>query len=206
MRNAYALLGISFFVVFGGAYMLVSNKSHAPITDETVSPDNQTEGMELSLSSSAFTHNDIIPSKYTCDGMNMSPPLSIAGVSGEARSLVLVMDDPDIPQEVKDAMGIEKFNHWALYNLSPNTSGIKEGELVGTLGNNSKDEAVYTGPCPPTQYEPTKHRYIFRLYALPESLSFQGTPTLDEIEGVAKEIAIGTAKLTGVYERTTAHQ
>lgn len=204
MRNAYALLGLSFIIVFGGAYMLLTNKAEAPVSERDTAEDvTEHTSMTMQLTSPAFQNNELIPSEYTCDGDNISPPLTIAEVPEGTASLVIVMDDPDIPEEVKGRMGIEKFNHWAVYNLPPDTTSLAAGELSGIPAENSRGEAAYTGPCPPTEYEPTTHRYIFRLYALSGNLNFITTPTLDELETAAKENTVATATLIGLYSRVT---
>jgi Raf kinase inhibitor-like YbhB/YbcL family protein len=203
MKNAYGLLGVSFIIVFSGVFVLLSDKAHTPAQNDVPSPvsDNQSETMSLSLTSTAFEHNGSIPSLYTCDGENISPPLSISGVSEDAKSLVLVMDDPDIPAEIKAERGIEKFNHFVVYNLPVDTAQIPQGATLETMGTNSTGEGAYRGPCPPREYAPTEHRYIFRLYALSEALTFEETPTLDEVEEAAKKVTIEQAELIGLYER-----
>lgn len=201
MRNAYALLGLSFLVVFGGAYLLYE-RAQAPTPDDIPLEDNGSHTMAMELTSPRFEAGGTIPKQYSCDGDNNNPPLHIANVPEGTQSLALVMDDPDIPEGVKDAMGIEKFDHWVVYNIPSDTLEIPEGAQVGTLGNNSKGEAAYAGPCPPADQEPTEHRYIFRIYALPEELSFDRTPTLDEVEEAAEELSLGSAKLIGVYDRS----
>ena len=204
MRNAYALLGVLFIIVFGGAYILLLRSVEAPSPHNEVLPaTNREKTMSLSLTSSAFTHNSPIPDTYTCDGSNTPPPLAIDGVPEGTQSLVLVMDDPDIPQEVKDSMGIESYDHWVVYNIPPDTTRIADGASVGELGYNSAQQPAYTGPCPPVQYEPTTHRYSFRLYALPEILRFEDIPTLLEVETAAKAIALESAELIGTYSRVT---
>ena len=181
MRNAYAVLGILIIIVGVGTYYAFTPKDTF-----------------MTLSSAAFTHNGYIPQEYTCDGDRyMAPPLSVSNIPEGTQSLVLVMDDPDIPQEIKNERGIEKFDHWVLYNL-PAT----EGEIVGgTAGINGGGETGYRGPCPPKEYAPTEHRYIFRVYALPGTLSFIKAPTLDEVETAAKGSALSFAELIGRYER-----
>lgn len=209
MRHAYALLGLAFIIVFGGAYFLFHQSAEAPThTPDVEESIKETNNMSLTLTSSAFSNGEMIPTQYTCDGDNVSPPLSISNIPEGTISLVLVMDDPDIPQEIKEARGIEKFNHWAIYNLDPNNSQIPAGESVslssylpGLSGLNSAGSAEYTGPCPPTEYEPTTHRYIFRLYALSGQLNFIKAPTLDEVETAAKGMMIEKAELTGLYSR-----
>lgn len=201
MRNAYALLGFAFLVVFGGAYVIF-DRAHAP-TEEAPLADSVTDNttMALTLTSPAFEQDGLIPSQYTCDGANSIPPLAIDGVPEAASSLVIVMDDPDIPEEVKAANNIEKFDHFARYNIPAQTAVLIDGSLPGESGLNSRGEEGYTGPCPPPQYEPKEHRYVFRLYALPEMLSFEQAPTLDELEAAAKAQAIAQAELIGRYAR-----
>lgn len=196
MRNAYALLGLAFLVVFGGAF-LIFQRAHAPGEGESNS-----FVMSLTLTSPVFDNNGFIPEKYTCDGDNVNPPLYISGVPEGTVSLVLVMDDPDIPQEFKNTRGIEKFDHWSLYNLPPDTAEINYETLEVSHGLNGRGADSYTGPCPPPEYEPTTHRYIFRLYALSGNLNFIKTPTLDEIETAAKGIEIESAELIGLYDRS----
>lgn len=199
MRNAYALLGLAFVIVLGSAFVLF-DRAYAPTAEEALETRN-TSTMPLTLTSPAFAHNGTIPSQYTCDGENTILPLSIGGVPDGTQSLVLVMDDPDIPEEIKSSRGITKFDHFALYNIPADTAVIDEGSASGVPALNSAGKAGYTGPCPPPEYEPAEHRYVFRLYALSEELEFADTPTLDEVEAAAKEHMIESAELIGRYER-----
>lgn len=202
MRHAYALLGLAFIIVFGSAYFLFHQSAEAPTyTQDTEESKNETSNMSLTLTSSAFSDGEFIPEKYSCDGENVNPPLSISGIPEGTESLVLVMDDPDIPQVFKDARGIDKFDHWVIYNLPADTTDIPAGSVLGQVGHNSRDEASYTGPCPPTEYEPTTHRYVFRLYALSGQLNFIKAPTLDEVEEATKGSVIEQAQLTGLFTR-----
>jgi Raf kinase inhibitor-like YbhB/YbcL family protein len=144
----------------------------------------------MKLSSGVFEEGAMIPSEYTCSGENVSPPLLFEDLPEGTQSLALVMDDSDIPDEIKTKMGIQKFNHWVIYNIPVDTLLFEEGSTLGTVGLNTRGEAMYTGPCPPTEYEPTTHRYSFRLYALPKMLTFDETPTLDEVEAGAQAIML----------------
>ena len=120
--------------------------------------------MALTLTSSAFKNGEVIPAKYTCDGGRLlSPPLSISSVPEVAKSLVIIMDDPDIPKAVQESRGIEAFDHWVLFNIPPETREISEGGTAGTAGLNSAGNSGYTGPCPPPEYEPSEQLYIFKL-------------------------------------------
>lgn len=202
MRNAYAILGLSFLVVFAGAYVILSKDVHTP-TPAGVPLETKLNTMALSLSSPAFEHNGKIPSKFTCDGEGVNPSLEISGVPEGTETLVLVMDDPDIPQAVKDAQGIEKFDHWVVYNLEADTTSISEGTDVGSTGLNSVGKNAYYPPCPPPQYEPTEHRYIFRLYAIRGQLNFIAVPSLDEVEAAAQGSMIEKTELIGRYARVS---
>lgn len=155
------------------------------------------EFMTFSLTSPTFSEGGLIPRKYTCDGERISPELHIAHIPEGTVSLVLVMDDSDIPDAVKQRIGTEKFDHWVLYNIPKETTVLKEGEVVGTLGINSAGTSLYTGPCPPDR----EHRYNFRLYALSGTLNFIQAPTLDEVERAAQSMLLGKATLMGRYER-----
>jgi Raf kinase inhibitor-like YbhB/YbcL family protein len=191
MRPAFTLLGIMTFVVFVGAFIVLSRKAEAPLLVESIIE----TPMSLSLTSSAFEEGERIPSLYTCDGDNINPELTIAHIPEGTKSLVLVMDDPDIPESVKQSRGIEKFNHWVLYNIPPDTTTIPAGGIVGSLGMNSRDEAKYAG---------REHRYIFRLYAVSGTLNFIQTPTLDQVEEATRGMIVEQATLIGKYERVNA--
>jgi Raf kinase inhibitor-like YbhB/YbcL family protein len=156
----------------------------------------------LSLSSSAFAADGIIPAKYTCDGDRLlSPPLTIRGVPEETRSLVLIMDDPDIPAKFKKERGIEFFVHWVVFNIPPGTTEIPQGATLGVLGSNSRGEPQYTGPCPPPEYEPTEHRYFFTLYALTQMLKLPAGATKEEVIEALTPLLLEKAELMGRYTR-----
>lgn len=156
----------------------------------------------MELSSTAFKNGETIPARYTCDGdRKLSPPLMIRGVPKEAKSLVLIMDDPDIPTVVREARGIEVFNHWVLFNISADTAEIPEGTVAGTEGVNTSGSSGYTGPCPPPEYEPSEHRYIFKLYALDESLTLLSGATKSEVLDALASHVLTEAEFTGRYSR-----
>lgn len=158
--------------------------------------------MTLRLSSPVFGNGEIIPAKYTCDGdRRLSPPLMISGVPDGAESLVLIMDDPDIPTTVREACGIEVFDHWVLFNIPADTKEIPEGTVVGTEGLNTAGNNGYTGPCPPTEYEPSEHRYIFKLYALDESLALLAGATKSEVLDALSSHVMEEVELIGRYSR-----
>lgn len=107
------------------------------------------------LSSPAFGSNAFIPEKYTCDGIDINPPLEISGVPVDAQSLALIMDDPDAPGGV--------WVHWLVWNIRPDTTVVREGVVLPAVyGLTSFGDNTYGGPCPPSG----THRYFFKLYAL----------------------------------------
>lgn len=198
MRHAFTLLGLMTIVVFVGGFLALSDRAEAP---EEAGTGSETP-MVFTLTATAFNDGEKIPVKYTCDGANVNPELRVSGIPKGTGSLVLVMDDPDIPDSVKEARGIETFDHWVLYNIPPTADVIPEGVEIGTSGRNSRGTEGYVGPCPPDR----EHRYIFRLYAIPGTLAFLKAPTLREVEEAARGSALAEATLTGRYERTNVIQ
>ena len=144
----------------------------------------------MKLTSSAFTNNGKIPSKYTCDGNNINPELIISNVPKNAKSLVLIMDDPDAP--------IGNWDHWVVFNIPVTTNVINEdSEAQGVAGKNSWKKTGYGGPCPPDR----EHRYFFKLYALDTSLNLEEGATKKEVENAIKNHILEKNELVGRYER-----
>lgn len=154
----------------------------------------------FSLTSSAFENNGIIPAKYTCDGdRTINPPLTFSGVPDGTKSLVLIMDDPDVPKVLRTD-GV--FDHWVVFNIPADVKGIAEGGPVpGIVGSNGTGANAYTGPCPPPQYEPSEHRYVFKLYALSAPLALASGATKKEVLDALVSVKLAEAELTGRYSR-----
>lgn len=155
----------------------------------------------MTLTSYVFKEGGTIPSKYTCDGQRgLSPQLQINGVPEGARSLALIMDDPDVPKQLRPD-GV--FDHWVVFNIAPHTREIREGETPkeAMVGSNSAGQATYTGPCPPPEYEPSEHRYIFALYALDAMLGISEGATKAEVLAAMNGRVLAEAKLVGLYSR-----
>jgi len=163
-------------------------------------PDNEPEtqkNMEImKLTSPMFENNGLIPKKYTCDGENINPPLDFENIPEDAKSLVLTMDDPDVPKNLRPS-GV--FDHWVVFNIPPRAKGIAENEIMqGVYGSNSRGEAKYTGPCPPDR----EHRYFFRLFALNTLLSLPTGATKEEVlKAVNGKHILTEAILIGRYNR-----
>ena len=156
--------------------------------------------MTLTLTSAVFKHNSAIPALYTCQGKDVSVPLAWSGVPAGAKSLVLIVDDPDAPDPKAPRM---TWVHWVLYNLPPLATGLKEGikpsELPkGTLdGLNDWKRTGYGGPCPPIG----RHRYFHKLYALDTQLPAMESPTKADLEQAMKGHVIEKAELIGTYQK-----
>ena len=108
------------------------------------------------------------------------------------------MDDPDVPKVLRPD-GV--FDHWTLFNIPSTTTEIPEGGTAGTEGKNGAGNSRYTGPCPPAQYEPSEHRYFFKLYALDTELSLpEGASKADVLKAMEGHV-LGQAELIGKYKR-----
>lgn len=146
---------------------------------------------KMKLASSAFSENQMIPQKYTCDGDNLSPPLTISEIPENTQSLVLIMDDPDAPSRT--------FVHWTMWNIDPSTREIPErsvpsGAVQGLTDFGSKG---YGGPCPPSG----THRYIFKLYALDEKLSLSENSHREDVEREMADHVLDFTQFIGLYSR-----
>jgi hypothetical protein len=150
----------------------------------------------MRVQSPAFAEGGRIPRSYTCDGKDVSPPLSWSGVPEGAKSLALICDDPDAPGKT--------WVHWVLFNLPPGTRGLPEGVPAragvaggGVQGTNDFRKLGYGGPCPPGG----THRYAFKLYALDLLLELAAGATKVELEEAIEGHVLGQTMLTGKYSR-----
>jgi hypothetical protein len=145
----------------------------------------------LKISSPAFKDKELIPAKYTCDGQDVSPPLAIEGVPADAKSLALIMDDPDAPRGT--------WVHWVVWNIDPKTSEIRENAAPPGVrqGVNDFRTKKYGGPCPPSG----THRYFFKLYALDATLNLGPDTTKAALEAAMKGHILVQAETVGLYKR-----
>jgi Raf kinase inhibitor-like YbhB/YbcL family protein len=144
---------------------------------------------ELIVSSPAFENKKLIPSKYTCDGDNVNPPLTIEDVPEKTKSLVLIVDDPDAPMGTWD--------HWIVWNIPP-TNTIKENTVPGTEGINDFRKHSYGGPCPPGG----THRYFFKIYALDTKLDLNSNSRKKDVEKAMQGHILAKGELVGLYHRS----
>lgn len=149
----------------------------------------------MKIESSAFKEGALIPQKFTCDGQDLSPALRFTDVPGNAKSLALVVDDPDVPPAVR---ADRNWDHWVVWNIPPATPDVGEaGDPKGTQGRNSWGKNAYGGPCPPDR----EHRYFFKLYALDTMLELPVTAGKPELLAAMKGHILEQAQLMGRYDR-----
>jgi Raf kinase inhibitor-like YbhB/YbcL family protein len=166
--------------------------ARAPAAEET------TPMSQPKLESPAFREGESIPTKYTCEGDDLSPPLNWSNVPTGTKSIALIVDDPDAPDPKAPK---RTWVHWVLYEIPADATGLPEGasELpVGTReGVNDWDRTGYGGPCPPIG----THRYFFKLYALDASLGDLSEPTKGELEQAMRGHILAQTELIGTYKK-----
>jgi Raf kinase inhibitor-like YbhB/YbcL family protein len=165
------------------------------------SPPSTNEGgkqpeMKINITSSAFQDGGLIPSKYTCDGADVSPPLQWSGIPQDTKFLALICDDPDAPAKT--------WVHWVVYDLPPNIAQLPEAvpdteslAAGGKQGRNDFGKIGYGGPCPPGG----THRYFFKLYALASQTSLQPGATKEQLLKAIEGKVLGQGQLMGTYKR-----
>lgn len=154
----------------------------------------------LTLESPAFDDGSAIPRKHTCEGEDVSPALRWSGVPEAARSLVLIVDDPDAPDPANPKT---TWVHWVLYDLPPDARELPEAVSADDLppgtrqGRNDWKRTGYGGPCPPIG----RHRYVHKLYALDEALGDLGRPTKADVERAMQDKGLAKTELIGTYQK-----
>lgn len=152
--------------------------------------------MKITVVSPAFEDMTTIPSTYTCDGADISPPLAWEGIPKEAQSIVLICDDPDAPAGT--------WVHWVCYDIPPSAGGLNENIPAadalpsgGKQGISDFGRIGYGGPCPPSG----THRYFFKVYALDTTFNLPAGQTKKQIEKAMRGHVIASGELVGVYAR-----
>jgi Raf kinase inhibitor-like YbhB/YbcL family protein len=146
---------------------------------------------EFGLQSSAFETGEPIPRRHSCEGEDLSPPLSWSGAPEGTDSLALIVADPDAPAGT--------FTHWLGWRLDPGAGGLDEGEAAPVEGRNDFGTSGYRGPCPPAGHG--RHRYLFRLYALDSDPDLGPGAGKGELERALEGHTLAVAELIGSYER-----
>lgn len=180
MKKIILIILISFFIILGfGVMRKIREVDFGKLKEGN---------MKLT---SVFAHNENIPSKYTCDGEDAAPELVISEVPASAKSLVLIVDDPDAP------MGT--WVHWVLYNIPVNTTKIDAKNLPQVVKQGMTDfgRIGWGGPCPPSG----THRYFFKLYAIDKILDLPQGATKKQVENEIRNNIIEKAELVGLYKR-----
>jgi len=152
---------------------------------------SQTKNLNMKITSTAFEHNQNIPAKYTCDGENVNPPLTILDVPENTQSLVLISDDPDAPSG--------DWVHWLIWNINPQTKEIAENSIPqnSVQGTTSFGKSSYGGPCPPSG----THRYFFKIFALDIKIKLDSEAQKSQLEAAIKNHILASAELIGLYSR-----
>jgi hypothetical protein len=178
-------------LILGGVIIYISgafspNKSATKVGQET-----PVKEKNMRLTSPAFQNNELIPTKYACDGNDISPPLEISDVSDNAKSLALIVDDPD-------ALG-GTWVHWTVFNIDPQTVQISENSVPDKAiqGMTSFGRSGYGGPCPPSG----THHYYFKLYALDKELDLDSSAKKQDIENAIQSHVIQQTELIGQYRK-----
>ena len=143
------------------------------------------------ITSPAFKQKEYVPSKYTCDGIDVNPPLAIEDIPPEAKSLALSVDDPDAPRGT--------WVHWVVWNISSTTKEIRENAVPegAVQGMNDFGKQEYGGPCPPSG----THRYFFKIYALDTLLNLRSSTTKAMLESAMKGHILAEAEIIGLYKK-----
>jgi Raf kinase inhibitor-like YbhB/YbcL family protein len=185
------------FLNFAPALALIALAScgasnHAPNTNAGEGTMDNATLTRLNLTSGAFKDSQPIPTQFTCDGANRSPPLSWGEPPAGTKSFALVVDDPDAPSGT--------FGHWGAYDIPPGTRSIGEAQSVGTQAINGFGKTGYGGPCPPAGHGP--HHYHFKLYALNTgALGLPAGAKVEDVEKAAQEHVLGRGEIVGTYQR-----
>lgn len=190
MRTRFIIAVLLFALGIGGIMAVYRNKQSLPPMKEKTS---------LKIESTAFIHDQLIPPRYTCDGEDAAPTITISGVPENAKSLALIMDDPDAPRGT--------WVHWTMWNIDPKTTEIVSGKApVGAVqgfalsaveGMTSFGKPGYGGPCPPSG----THRYFFKPYALDTILELEPSADKAALEEAMTGNVLTSAEIIGLYSR-----
>ena len=176
MKKQLVIVGITLILMFVGLSGCTSDDEETRLFGN------------MKLTSSAFAQGNPIPLEYTCDGDDISPPLTFTDVPDNTTSLALIMDDPDAPTGT--------WVHWIVWNIPSSSTGFLKGEvIIFPQGTNDNGELDYGGPCPPSG----THHYYFKLYALDTMLNLEVGATKNQLEDAMIGHIIEEAELMGTY-------
>ncbi len=186
-KTVIVLIAVIVFLILISVTLFVYNPPASNNSNDTLNI-NLTNQMKIK---SVFENNTKIPEKYTCDGEDISPPLEISEIPKNAKTLAIIVDDPDAP--------VGTWLHWTIWNIAVNGSSISlgEGEASGTEGKNDFGNIEYGGPCPPSG----THRYFFKVYALNIGLSLEKGASKKQLEKAIQGHILDKAELIGLYSK-----
>lgn len=147
------------------------------------------EDMPMKISSPHFSHNQMIPREFTCEGNDVNPELIIENIPPKTKTLALIVDDPDAP--------VGTWVHWVVFNIDPKTTTITKESIPGLQGINDFGKLDYGGPCPPSG----THRYFFKVYALDTTLAMQEGASKKDVENAMRGHILDEAELIGLYSK-----
>lgn len=200
MNNRNFLFIFLILCVIGGAVLFSNVQKKSSANPQKIASEVEEKNIRniltpMNIQSSVFQNGMPIPEKYTCDGNNTHPALSFSDVPEDTKSLVLLMDDPDVPKNIRpDGM----WDHWIVFNMPPSTREIGDDTLApGIYGKNTSGKTAYGGPCPPDK----EHRYFFKLYALDGMLDLSEGASKKDVEQAMEGHILAKAELMGTYNR-----
>lgn len=183
LRKIFIFLFLLLFILIIAVFLKLTNQQKLKSV-----PENK---KDILIKSPVFAEGEMIPKKYTCQGEDVSPPLTIENIPQETKSLVLIVDDPDAPNKV--------FSHWLVWNIDPKITTIKEGKKpTGAVeGKNDFGKIGYNGPCPPFG----THRYYFKIYALDTVLNLLPETKKEALEKAMENHILAQGMLMGRFSR-----
>ena len=183
-------------VIMAGFIVFIIKKPSQPLQENNLTNPVSTT---MQLTSSAFGNNQNIPAKYTCDGDDINPPLKITDVPPTAKSLVLIMDDPDAPRGALRSDSGQAWVHWLVWNIKPDTAKITEDSVPESAveGKTSFGRTGWGGPCPGSGM----HHYQFKLYALDTELNLDSSAKKPDLENAMSGHIMAQTVLVGLYQR-----
>lgn len=191
MRKIVIIIALAVLAGAGVFFYTRDRGDRAEPTGSAADLTPQLTNLNMLIASAAFERNTSIPAKYTCDGENVSPPLTFSGVPESAKSLAFIMDDPDAPRAT--------WVHWTVWNIDPKTINIAANSAPPGIveGKTSSGKSGYGGPCPPSG----THHYYFKLYALDTTLNLDESAEKQDLESAMAGHVLGQAELVGTYSK-----
>jgi len=182
---------IIIIILLSGAFIIYKYSVNRTATFSNQNQQTINTTTPMNITSPAFLDSQAIPKQYTCDGDGTNPPLQFSGVPSEAKSLALLVEDPDAPTGT--------WVHWLMWNISASTTEISQNSVPqgAVQGQGSSGQNVYGSPCPPSGI----HHYIFTLYALDSELELPSYSTVENLQTAMQGHIISHARIIGLYGR-----